>query len=294
MNTVVPCMGFIMTTSALPPHDALPRMHLMATGDWSILLTATGCGRSQRRGLSVSRWRTDPLLAENGSVVLLRDAVYGAARSATRQPATASTPDDWRVTFAPVSACFERRKGALPSTLEIAPIATGDGEVRRVTLRNDGTEARTVDAISYVPLALGPMATDTDHPAYSKMFVQTAQADGGTTSLAWRRRSSPGDSEICAAHLCTPSDAAVEAIGFETDRMAFIGCGHEFGDADALAASKPPAGHAGTVLGPVFSLGRRVTLAPGASVALAFWTLAAATRDAVLARAAACRSPLPK
>jgi cyclic beta-1,2-glucan synthetase len=45
------------------------------------------------------------------------------------------------------------------------------------------------------------------------------------------------------------------------------------------------------VLDPIFSLRRRVSLAPGADVQLVFWALAAAARDAVLGRAAACRPP---
>ena len=280
-------MPTVVHSSTIEP----PRTHLMAAGDWSIMLTANGCGRSQWKGLAVNRWRADALLAENGSSLLLRDATDGAVWSATRQPMTACVPDSDCVSFAPGSACIERRQGTLASTLDIAPLATGDGEVRRLTLRNEGTQSRTIDVISYVPLVLGSMATDADHPAYAKMFVPTAQLDDGDTLLAWRRKGSPDDPDICAAHRCTALAGSVQSIGFETDRMRFIGRGRELGDALALATATPPAGHVGTVLDPIFSLRRRVTLAPGASAQLAFWTLAAATRDAVLARVAACRAP---
>src|SRR3546814_11404175 len=44
-------------------------------------------------------------------------------------------------------------------------------------------------------------------------------------------------------------------------------------------------GTVGTVLGPIFSLRRRVRIAPGATVVLQLWTVAAGTREEALALA---------
>jgi len=256
------------------------------------MVTAEGCGYSQWHDLSISRWHSDPVRGGGGSALFIRDRASGVAQSATWWPVPPRTAHagDYAATFRPNRAHFERQDGALHSVLDIAPLPSGDGELRRLTLHNRGTGPHGVDVISWVPLVLGAAAADAAHPAFARMFVQTEAVDDGVTLLAWRRKSTPDDFPICAAHLCTSADT-VENSGFETDRLRFIGRGRDLCNAEALAAGQRPDGRAGTVLDPVFSLRRRITLAPDASATLVFWTLAAADRKMVLARAAQCRQP---
>ena len=63
------------------------------------------------------------------------------------------------------------------------------------------------------------------------------------------------------------------------------------GSSAAAAASEPPiavidgrplSNTVGTVLDPVFALRRRVRIAPGAIVRIAFWTVVASSREALL------------
>lgn len=276
-----------------PWFEVPPRVHLMATGDWSTMVTAAGSGYGHWRGLAITRWQPDAVCDVDGCFVLLRDTATGHHWSTTWQPVspTASAPQHCEVTFDEGCTRFERREGTIFSVLEVAPLASGSGEVRRIELVNEGEAVRCVDVVSYLPLVLGLAAADAAHPAYSKMFVQTARIESerfGELLLAWRRKGSPDDPDVVAAHGCCSEGEGVQNAGFETDRMQFIGRGRSLHDALALSTGAPAPGRVGSVLDPVFSLRRRVTLAPGARVCLAFWTVAAPNRESVLDCAAGC------
>jgi cyclic beta-1,2-glucan synthetase len=68
----------------------------------------------------------------------------------------------------------------------------------------------------------------------------------------------------------------------ETDRARFLGRGCSVRTPLSVIDGRPLSNTVGTVLDPVFAMRRRVRVAPGAIVRIAFWTMVAATREAVL------------
>ena len=75
---------------------------------------------------------------------------------------------------------------------------------------------------------------------------------------------------------------AVGAAEFETDRARFLGRGRSVRAPIAVMDSRPLSNSFGAVLDPIFSIRRRIRVAPGATVRVAFWTVAAASRAALL------------
>jgi len=71
-------------------------------------------------------------------------------------------------------------------------------------------------------------------------------------------------------------------VQFETDRARFLGRGQTIRSPAAIADGWPLSNTAGAVLDPIFSLRRHVRILPGATARIAFWTLAASSRDDVL------------
>jgi cyclic beta-1,2-glucan synthetase len=100
--------------------------------------------------------------------------------------------------------------------------------------------------------------------------------------LATRRRRSPEEREVWAAHLCVLEGEAIGELEYETDRARFIGRGRSVRTAAAVRDGRPLSNTVGTVLDPVFALRRRLRLAPGATSRVSFWTMVAPTREAVL------------
>lgn len=263
------------------PWSATPTTQLLSNGRYSVMLTAAGSGYSSWRDLAVTRWREDATCDDWGSYILLRDVVTGESWSATYQPFGAE-PEAYEASFNEDRAEFARRDGPLTTTLEVLVSSEDDAEVRRVTISNLGDEAREVEVTSYAELVLAPQAADVAHPAFSKLFVETEHLAGLGAILATRRRRSPTESEVWAAHLAVVDGLAVGKREFETDRARFLGRGGSIRAPLAAVHGRPLTGITGAVLDPIFALRRRVRIPPGATARVDFWTMVAPSRDEVL------------
>jgi cyclic beta-1,2-glucan synthetase len=263
------------------PWGATPATQLLSNGRYSVMLTAAGSGYSSWGDLAVTRWREDATCDDWGSYVLLRDVASGEVWSATYQPIGAE-PGAYEVTFNEDRAEFSRRDGALTTALTVLVSAEDDAEVRRVIVSNLGDLPREIEITSYVELALAPQAADVAHPAFSKLFVETEHLAGLGAILATRRRRSPSEPQVWAAHLAVVDGEMVGKREFETDRARFLGRGGGVRAPAAAVNGRPLSGTTGTVLDPIFALRRRVRIAPGATARIDFWTMVAGSREAVL------------
>jgi cyclic beta-1,2-glucan synthetase len=262
-------------------HTAAVATHLLSNGRYAVMLTAAGSGYSRWRGLAVTRWREDATCDDWGSYVFLRDVHSGDVWCAGFQPA-GTEADAYDVAFNEDRAEITRHDGTLTTTLEVIVSTEHDAEVRRVSVVNSGDQMREIDVTSYAELVLAPQADDVAHPAFMKLFVATEYLAAQGTLLATRRRRTPGEQEIWAAHLSIVDGEAVGKPEVETDRARFLGRGHSIQRPIAVTDGRPLSNTVGTVLDPVFALRRRVRVAPRATVRVAFWTVIAASRDAVL------------
>ena len=261
------------------PADAAPTAHLLSNGNYGVMLTATGEGFSRWRDLAITRWRAEPAAAALGSFIFVRDTTSGSVWSAGVQP-TRSEADGHRAVFSEHHAAFTHYAPRFTTMTEVVVSAEDDAEARRVTLTNTGRRTREVDVTSYAELVLAPQSADQAHPAFSKMFVVTDYLPELGVIIATRRRRSPHDPEVWAAHIAVIEGAETGTIQIETDRARFIGRGRSIGA--PLMATAPLSGTTGTVLDPIFSMRRRVSVPPGGVTRVTFWTMVAASPDALL------------
>jgi len=262
-------------------HSVTPEAHLLSNGRYTVMLTAAGSGYSRWGDVAVTRWREDVTRDDWGAFVFLRDVESGDVWSAGHQPSGAE-PDSYDVTFTEDRAEFVRHDGPITTTLDVVVSPEDNAEVRRVSVANAGSRARDIDLTSYAELVLVPPAADTAHPVFSKLFVQTEYLAKERAILATRRRRSPGEPEIWAAHLAVVEGETVGEPEIETDRARFLGRGNEVRAPVAVMDGRPLSNTVGTVLDPVFALRYRVRVPPGRTVRIAFWTAVASSRGEVL------------
>ena len=262
-------------------HDATPEAHLLSNGRYAVMLTGAGSGYSRWRGLGITRWREDATRDDWGAYIFLRDARSGAVWSAGYQPSGVE-PARYDVSFSEDRAAFTRRDGTITTVLEIVVSSEDDAEVRRLSVSNGGDRARDLELTSYAELVLGPPADDAAHLTFSKLFVQTEYDAKAGVILATRRRRSPTDPEIWAAHLAVVEGATVGETEIETDRARFLGRGRDARAPIAVMDGRPLSNTVGTVLDPIFALRRRVRVQRGETVRIAFWTIVASSRADVL------------
>ncbi|MBV9329980.1 MAG: glycosyl transferase, partial [Alphaproteobacteria bacterium] len=260
------------------PHSRVPRAHLLSNGRLTTMITAVGSGYTRWRDIALTRWREDPTRDPWGSYIYLRDVKENETWSVGYQP-TGVEPDSYDVTFSEARAEFSRSDGSLTIRLEIAVSTEDDAEVRRVSITNHGLRARELEVTSYAELALCRQADDVAHPAFAKMFVETSFVPELGALLATRRRRSDGDPEVWAAHLSVVEGATTGELQYETDRAAFLGRGKSLRSPAAMSEGWPLSNSAGAVLDPVFSLRHRLTIPRGGTARIAFWTIAAPTRE---------------
>ncbi|MBL7232141.1 GH36-type glycosyl hydrolase domain-containing protein [Komagataeibacter oboediens] len=254
-----------------------PVTHLLSNGRYTVMLTAAGSGYSRWQGQAITRWREDATRDEYGQYLYIRNRRTGRLWSAGIQP-TDSPPDEYAVVFHEDRAEFARRDGTVTTTLDVLVSAENDAEVRQVSVFNAGSETLDLDITSYAELALLAQNADLAHPAFTKLFVQTEHIPQSRALIATRRRRTGDEPEIWVAHLAL-CDAPIE---IETDRARFIGRRHDAHQPAAMATRAPLSGTTGTVLDAVFSIRARVSVRPGAVARVAFWTMVAPSRAALL------------
>jgi cyclic beta-1,2-glucan synthetase len=262
-------------------HQTTPATHLLSNGHLATMLTTAGSGYTRWGDIAVTRWREDATCDDFGSYVFLKDVRDGRTWSAGFQPSGAE-PDEYRVSFNEDHATFVRNDGSLTTTLDVIVSTEYDAEVRRVSVSNQGNRTREIEITSYAELALARYVDDVAHPVFTKLFVETEYLSESGAILATRRRRSPTEPEIWAAHHAVVEGDAVGRTEVETDRVRFLGRGRGIRTPIALVDGRPLSGTVGTVLDPVFSLRRRVRVAAGATVRVAFWTSVASTRQELL------------
>lgn len=266
------------------PHSRIPRTQLLSNGSYSVMLTAAGSGYSQWRGLALSRWREDVTRDNWGSYIYLRDVATEAIWSAGFQP-TCFEPEKYDVEFTEDHASFERNDGNIKTVMEIAVSPEDDAEVRRISMTNLGLKMCEIEVTSFSELVLAKQIEDSTHPAFSKLFVETEFVSALGALVAHRRKRSGATLDMWAAHLCVTEGETIGELQYETDRSKFVGRGRTNRAPSAVQDGWPLSNTTGAVLDAAFSLRRRVKIPPGHTVRIAFWTMAASSRDEVLSLA---------
>ena len=263
---------------------AVPRVHLQGNGRYALMLTNSGGGYSRWNDFDLTRWRSDTTLDNWGSFLYIRDVRSGEVWAAAHQP-VGGRSGTAVARFSADRAEFQRRVGGIETVLDVTVATEDDAELRRLTVTNRSLRSRLLEFTTYAELALAPHAADKSHPAFSKMFIETECLSDGVL-IAHRRLRSPDESPVWAAHILLGAAGGIE---FETDRERFLGRGNT--PERAAALRRDLTGSIGTVLDPIFSLRCRVTIEPRDRLELSFITLAAGSREALLALIQKYRRP---
>ncbi|MEO9337305.1 glucoamylase family protein [Mesorhizobium sp. SB112] len=264
--------------AVLNPLRALRETNLMSNGRYSVMVTSTGTGYSLWNDLAVTRWQPDPTEDRMGTFLFLRDTETGDWWSATAEPKRAEK-EQTQVLFSDDKATFAKSVGTLRSEVDCIVVSEGNGEGRRVTLWNEGNTDRHIEVTSYAELVLAPEVSDSSHPAFSKMFVETEISPNRNIIFANRRKRDDSEPDIGLAHFVTDASGLPRDVEAETDRRAFIGRGRTIANAAAFDKNTKLGGNAGFVLDPVMALRCRVRVPANKKISLTFWTVVGANRQ---------------
>jgi cyclic beta-1,2-glucan synthetase len=254
----------------LTPHTLSPRSHLLSNGSYALMVTNAGGGYSRRRDLALTRWRQDITRDAWGSFCYVRDLETGDVWSTAFQP-TRREPDEYEVSFALDRAVWRRVDAGLETRTEVVVSPEDDVEIRRVSITNHTSEARSLDLTSYAEVVLAPGGADLAHPAFSNLFIET-HAVREYDALICARRPRAGGEPVRLFHVLSGRGRIGTPTEFETDRARFVGRGRTLQSPAALDMGVFLSNTTGPVLDPIVSLRQSIRLAPGGTARLSFTT----------------------
>ncbi|MEP6969701.1 MAG: cyclic beta 1-2 glucan synthetase, partial [Betaproteobacteria bacterium] len=260
----------------------MPELQLLSNGTYHLRVMASGHGASCWEGLAVMRWCEDATRDSGGTRLLVRvDAAPDAGSTAAQRawlPSGTSGHD-----FHDGRAIVWWRDEDLEMRSELAVSVDDAVELRHVVFTNTCTRRLSLSATSYGEIVLCPPATDSAHPAFNKLFVETEIDPALQAILATRRPSTPADPTPWLLHTALTSGAPAGAVSFETDRKRFIGRGRDADHPQALDDGAALSGTAGAVLDAVAAIRVPFVLEPGAAITIDWFTGVAATRATCVA-----------
>ncbi len=265
------------------PDTPTPRALLLANAEFSGMVTNAGGGYIKWKDVEVSRWRADTTRDQWGVFCYVKDMDSGDIWATTAQP-MGGVPPQYSVLFTPEKAEFSRRDFEIETRLEVVISPEDNAEIRRITFVNHSSRPRHLEVTSYVEIALAPHAADRAHPAFSKLFVQTESLPEHDALLASRRPRKSDDPEIWAVHVVAAPSDENHFKQHETDRARFLG--RNGSPAHPASLDFDLSNSVGAVLDPIFSLRRRIMIAPGEHVEIKYITGAGASREDVVGMAA--------
>ncbi len=259
----------------------IPEVHLLSNGRYHVMVTNAGGGYSNWKDLSVTRWHEDSTCDNWGSFCYIRDLKTKDFWSNSFQP-TQKKPENYEAIFSKGRAEFRRRDNDLDTHTEIVVSPEDDIELRRVRITNRSRIRRLIDVTSYAEVVLTSAVSDTIHPAFSNLFVQTEILNQQQAILCTRRPRSIDERVPWMFHQMTVHGAETGEVTFETDRMQFIGRGKSVVSPQAMTGIESLSGSQGSVLDPIVSIRFKLTLEPEESVKIDIVTGIGETRDAAL------------
>jgi cyclic beta-1,2-glucan synthetase len=265
------------------PHTTSPHTQFLSNGGYTVGLTHTGGGGSTWRGLAVTRQRDDRTSETGAQYVFLRDPWSGFVWSPTYQP-VCQEPDAYDAVFDLDKVTYRSRHGDFETQLQVTVSSEDDVEVRRLSITNRGDRPREIEVTSFAEIVLARPEDDFAHPAFGKLFIETAFDTQSSGLLFSRRPRSADETPAWAFHVLGVEGRLGGAVEWETDRARFIGRGRTPANAAALDG-RALSGTTGAVLDPIAALRDRVRLAPGGIVRVTFATGVTRDRASAVAQA---------
>ncbi len=264
------------------PTPAIPDVHLLSNGRYHVVISSAGGGYSRWGDLALTRWREDATRDCWGTFIYVRDVETGEFWSTAYQPTLRATKG-YEAIFTQARAEFRQCHAGLEIHTEISVSPEDDVELRRITITNRTPRARVIDLTSYAEVVLAIQASDTAHPAFSNLFVQTEFARTSSAILCTRRARSQEERPPWLLHLMMGQGGEQGEISCETDRSRFVGRGGTLASPAAMQSMSPLSNTVGSVLDPIISLRRTVSLAPHGAAIIDLVLGVAESRETALA-----------
>lgn len=263
------------------PITRIPEVQILSNGDYTVLITAAGCGFSNYKNLAMTRWQVDAALENQGHFFYLHDFNTGSTFSPTYMPLPTKY-DHYEVAFSENKAEFWTEVQKLRTHMEVIVSEENNVEMRQITITNSSDQVRKISITSYLEPVLFPANDDNAHPAFSKMFLETKLISDRNAILVKRRKRGKDGKEDWLFHMFVGGNLKQNSIEYETDRKKFIGRCNDIRCPEAIVQNKKLSNTFGYVLDPICSIRAISTIKPFSTIKMCYSTGYASSYDEAL------------
>ncbi|RPI21686.1 MAG: hypothetical protein EHM70_24755, partial [Chloroflexota bacterium] len=302
VQRVMPAGAETISPWTVPVQTPIPQVNLLSNGNYNVIISNSGSGYSAWRDSDLTRWQPDGVLDPWGTWIYIQDLDAPASTSADGnrefanslwsagfQPVTGD-PNDTQVTFYAHMAVFRRKQNEIVSTLEVTVVPDEPVEIRRVNLNNANNFPRRLRITSYGEVILNQQTADTRHPAFNKLFIESEWIADLNLQIFKRRSRAENEKPVYLGHMLLTRESITPTMAHEADRARFIGRGGSLQRPAGLVRGSYLSGTSGATLDPIFALGQELKLGPHQNAQLAFFTIAAESREEIIALAGRFRN----
>ncbi len=247
----------------------IPVASYLSNNKYALMITSDGDGFSNYRDMMLYRWRAD-LYANTGNYIYIKDINQGKFWSATYNP-TKTEPDDYQAIFSPHQAEFKRMDGDITSHTAVSLSPNHNLEIRKLTLSNNGKEAKQIEITSYMEVVGDSYLAELSHPAFNKLFIESEFLEEQSVFLSKRRGNKVGGNSYIM-HMVKSGVKLIKSVEYENDRLKFIGRNNTLQNPDAVVNSISLSKNTGFCNDPIMSLRINISLGADEAACISFIT----------------------
>ncbi|MCK9479512.1 MAG: hypothetical protein M0R40_08460 [Firmicutes bacterium] len=259
----------------------MPNLHLLSNGNFSVLLSDSGCGYSFAGNMALTRFRSDLQNGTYGHFMYIKNINNGQWWTTSLAPLYDNNAGN-RVIFSPHKAEYFHNMNGIDTTTEIIVSPEENAEIRKVTIANHSNEDVLLDITNYQEITLATLDSDRAHTAFSNLFIRTEYDEGLDCIIASRRPNIEGAAPIYAVQTVCIEHEKLGRIEFETDRAKFIGRKNTLQSPAAMKEGNEMTHSVGAVLDPIMSQRFKIKIEKGSVSHFAIITAGCSARDEAL------------
>ena len=236
------------------------RCNVISNGSYTICTTLTGEGYSKYKNILVNRFK-ETADYKQGNFFYIKNL-----KQKTMWSNYPEKNEKCRTIFAPDKTTFSRTDGNIVTTTKIIVTPENPVEIRRLELKNNGTEEETLEISNYFEPVLSTPMQDYSHTAFNNLFLTFEKLENNSILVRRKKRETHQKDMYLGVDLYTEAEN-VGDMEFEIDKEKFLGKGN-LNLPDMIKNSKPYSRNLSLVSEPILAMKKTIKIPPQEKVYL--------------------------
>jgi len=258
--------------------DELNKTNTISNGNYTVCTKQNGEGFSKYNGILVNRFKKTADYKQ-GILFYIKDVA--SKRIWINTPiAKENRGDKYNVLFAPEKSKFVRTDADIETTTKVIVSPDDPVEIRRLHLKNNGIQERTLEITNYFEPVLSRPMQDYAHMAFNNLFLTFEKLENENI-LVKRKKRGTNEKDIYLGTSFYTEHETIGELEVEIDKEKFLGKKQEL-IPEMVKESKPYSQNMGLVTDPCLASKRTIKILPGEEVIIDLIICVSKDKDVIL------------